>query len=73
MDRPHVIAKLGTTHTRRGCDIFGGVLSCAAMPYDEAERNVRLGAREVRPALQTLDGEARAGVPKAAKAAARQA
>jgi len=53
--------------------MFGGVLSCTAMPYDEAERNVRLGAREVRPALQTLDGEARAGVPTAAEAAARQA
>ncbi len=35
--------------------------------------DVRLFAREVRPALQALDGEARAGVPTAAEAAARQA
>ena len=67
------IEKILDIRTRLGCETFVGVLSYAGMPWEDAERNVRLGAREVRPALQTLDGEARAGVPKAAKAAARQA
>jgi len=35
--------------------------------------DVRLFAREVRPALPALDGETRAGVPTAAEVAARQA
>ncbi|MBI2554848.1 MAG: hypothetical protein HYV92_10670 [Candidatus Rokubacteria bacterium] len=56
---------------RVGNDAFVGVFSYAGMPYDEAERNMRLFAREVMPALQTLGREARpAGY---AAVAARQA
>src|SRR5262245_14666769 len=39
---------------RVGNDHFVGVFSYAGMPYDEAERNLRLFAAEVMPALQTL-------------------
>jgi alkanesulfonate monooxygenase SsuD/methylene tetrahydromethanopterin reductase-like flavin-dependent oxidoreductase (luciferase family) len=35
-------------------DHFVGVFSYAGMPYDEAERNMRLFAREVMPELQKL-------------------
>jgi alkanesulfonate monooxygenase SsuD/methylene tetrahydromethanopterin reductase-like flavin-dependent oxidoreductase (luciferase family) len=35
-------------------DTFVGVFSYAGMPYDEAERNMRLFAREVMPALRTI-------------------
>jgi len=37
-----------------GNDHFVGVFSYAGMPYDEAERNMRLFAAEVMPALQKL-------------------
>jgi alkanesulfonate monooxygenase SsuD/methylene tetrahydromethanopterin reductase-like flavin-dependent oxidoreductase (luciferase family) len=39
---------------RVGNDHFVGVFSYAGMPYDEAERNTRLFAKEVMPALQKL-------------------
>jgi alkanesulfonate monooxygenase SsuD/methylene tetrahydromethanopterin reductase-like flavin-dependent oxidoreductase (luciferase family) len=39
---------------RVGNDHFVGVFSYAGMPYDEAERNLRLFAAEVMPALQKL-------------------
>jgi alkanesulfonate monooxygenase SsuD/methylene tetrahydromethanopterin reductase-like flavin-dependent oxidoreductase (luciferase family) len=39
---------------RVGNEHFVGVFSYAGMPYEEAERNLRLFAEEVRPALQTL-------------------
>ena len=39
---------------RVGNDHFVGVFSYAGMPYDEAERNLRLFTREVMPALQEL-------------------
>jgi alkanesulfonate monooxygenase SsuD/methylene tetrahydromethanopterin reductase-like flavin-dependent oxidoreductase (luciferase family) len=39
---------------RVGNDHFVGVFSYAGMPYDEAERNMRLFAAEVMPALQKL-------------------
>ena len=67
------IEKILDIRTRMGCETFVGVFSYAGMPWEEAERKVRLFAREVRPALLTLDDEARAGVPTAAEAAARQA
>jgi alkanesulfonate monooxygenase SsuD/methylene tetrahydromethanopterin reductase-like flavin-dependent oxidoreductase (luciferase family) len=35
-------------------DTFVGVFSYAGMPYDEAERNIRLFAREVMPALRAI-------------------
>jgi alkanesulfonate monooxygenase SsuD/methylene tetrahydromethanopterin reductase-like flavin-dependent oxidoreductase (luciferase family) len=37
-----------------GSESFTGVFSFAGMPYDEAERGMRLFAREVRPRLQAL-------------------
>jgi len=67
------IEKILDLRTRIGCDTFVGVFSYGGMPWEEAERKVRLFAREVRPAVPVLDGEARAGVPTAAEAAARQA
>jgi alkanesulfonate monooxygenase SsuD/methylene tetrahydromethanopterin reductase-like flavin-dependent oxidoreductase (luciferase family) len=39
---------------RVGNDHFVGVFSYAGMPYDEAERNLRLFASEVMPRLQKL-------------------
>jgi alkanesulfonate monooxygenase SsuD/methylene tetrahydromethanopterin reductase-like flavin-dependent oxidoreductase (luciferase family) len=39
---------------RVGNDHFVGVFSYAGMPYDEAERNIRVFAAEVKPALQGL-------------------
>jgi alkanesulfonate monooxygenase SsuD/methylene tetrahydromethanopterin reductase-like flavin-dependent oxidoreductase (luciferase family) len=39
---------------RVGNDHFVGVFSYAGMPYDEAERNLRLFARDVVPELQKL-------------------
>ena len=40
-----------------GAESFTGVFSFAGMPYDEAERSMRLFAREVRPRLQALGRE----------------
>jgi alkanesulfonate monooxygenase SsuD/methylene tetrahydromethanopterin reductase-like flavin-dependent oxidoreductase (luciferase family) len=40
---------------RVGCDTFVGAFSYGGMPYDEAERNLRLFAREVLPVLRDLD------------------
>ena len=65
--------KILDIRTRMGCDTFVGVFSSAGVPWEEAERNVHLFAREVGRALPALDGEARAGVPTAAEAAARRA
>ena len=42
-------------HTRTGNSHYVGVFSYAGMPYDEAERNLRLFAAEVMPALKKLD------------------
>jgi alkanesulfonate monooxygenase SsuD/methylene tetrahydromethanopterin reductase-like flavin-dependent oxidoreductase (luciferase family) len=43
------------TRRRVGNDSFVGVFSYAGMPWEEAERNVRLFAAEVRPALQAMN------------------
>jgi hypothetical protein len=43
---------------RVGNDYFVGVLSCTGMPPAEAERGMRLFAKEVMPALQLLEPEA---------------
>jgi len=43
---------------RVGNDHFVGVFSYAGMPPAEAERNLRLFAKEVMPALHKLEGEA---------------
>ena len=40
---------------RIGSRWFNGGVSYAAMPYAEAERNLRLFAREVRPELEKLE------------------
>ena len=40
---------------RVGNETFVGVFSYAGMPYDEAERNLRLFARDVMPQLQKRD------------------
>jgi alkanesulfonate monooxygenase SsuD/methylene tetrahydromethanopterin reductase-like flavin-dependent oxidoreductase (luciferase family) len=48
---------------RVGNEHFVGVFSYAGMPYDEAERNIRLFAKEVMPQLQKLEpGAATAGM-----------
>jgi alkanesulfonate monooxygenase SsuD/methylene tetrahydromethanopterin reductase-like flavin-dependent oxidoreductase (luciferase family) len=46
--------KILDIHARTGNSHFVGVFSYAGMPFDEAERNLRLFAKEVRPALQKL-------------------
>jgi hypothetical protein len=43
---------------RVGNDHFVGVFSYAGMPAGEAERNMRLFAKEVMPALQRLESKA---------------
>jgi alkanesulfonate monooxygenase SsuD/methylene tetrahydromethanopterin reductase-like flavin-dependent oxidoreductase (luciferase family) len=40
---------------RIGCNAFNGVFSYAGMPWDEAERNMRLFARELLPELKKLE------------------
>ncbi len=47
--------KIVDIRRRVGHDHYVGVFSYAGMPWDEAERNIRLFARDVRPALQALD------------------
>jgi alkanesulfonate monooxygenase SsuD/methylene tetrahydromethanopterin reductase-like flavin-dependent oxidoreductase (luciferase family) len=44
--------KIQDVRRRVGSETFVGVFSYAGMPYDEAERNLRLFAAEVMPALQ---------------------
>jgi alkanesulfonate monooxygenase SsuD/methylene tetrahydromethanopterin reductase-like flavin-dependent oxidoreductase (luciferase family) len=46
--------KIRDIHARTGNSHYVGVFSYAGMPYDEAERNMRLFAREVLPALKKL-------------------
>ncbi len=52
-------------HARTGNSHYVGVFSYAGMPYDEAERNMRLFAREVMPEIQKLEPR-----PAGARAAA---
>src|SRR6185503_131371 len=42
-------------HRRTSNSHYVGVFSYAGMPYDEAERNMRLFAAEVTPALKKLE------------------
>jgi alkanesulfonate monooxygenase SsuD/methylene tetrahydromethanopterin reductase-like flavin-dependent oxidoreductase (luciferase family) len=51
---------------RTGNSHYIGVFSYAGMPYDEAERNMRLFAAEVMPALKALDDGAPALTPAVA-------
>ena len=50
--------KILDIHRRTGNSHYVGVFSYAGMPYDEAERNMRLFAAEVMPQLQKLDATA---------------
>ncbi|PYO21921.1 MAG: hypothetical protein DMD85_12830 [Candidatus Rokuibacteriota bacterium] len=61
--------KILDIHRRTGNSHFVGVFSYAGMPYDEAERNMRLFAKDVMPELKTLAINAPAA-PEAAVAGA---
>ena len=63
--------KILDVRDRVGNETFIGVFSYAGMPYGEAERSMRLFAREVLPALRKLGREARPAAQAAV--AARQA
>ena len=47
--------KILDIHARTGNSHYVGVFGYAGMPHDEAERNMRLFARDVMPELQKLD------------------
>ena len=51
-------AKVAGIRERVGCDTFVACFRYAGMPVDEAERSMRLFAREVLPELKTLGVEA---------------
>ena len=53
--------KILDIHERTGNSHYVGVFSYAGMPYADAERNMRLFAREVMPALQKLGDATPAG------------
>jgi len=57
--------KILDIHARTGNSHYVGVFSYAGMPYDEAEQNMRLFAREVMPELQKLGPAAAASRPAA--------
>jgi alkanesulfonate monooxygenase SsuD/methylene tetrahydromethanopterin reductase-like flavin-dependent oxidoreductase (luciferase family) len=59
------LEKILDVRQRVGNDHFVGVFSYAGMPGDEAERNMRLFAAKVMPALQALPPVARAAEPVA--------
>ena len=60
--------KILDIHARTGNSHYVGVFGYAGMPHDEAERNLRLFARDVMPELQKLDTTAApAGRPRAAE------
>jgi len=61
--------KILDIHRRTGNSHFVGVFSYAGMPCDEAERNMRLFAKDVMPELKTLAINAPAA-PEAAVAGA---
>jgi alkanesulfonate monooxygenase SsuD/methylene tetrahydromethanopterin reductase-like flavin-dependent oxidoreductase (luciferase family) len=48
------LARILDVRERVGAEAFVGVFSYAGMPYEEAERNLRLFAAEVMPELQRL-------------------
>ncbi len=63
-------AKIADIHRRVGNSHFVGVFSYAGMPWEEAERNMRLFAREVMPEVKKIDVAARATAPRPAPAGA---
>jgi alkanesulfonate monooxygenase SsuD/methylene tetrahydromethanopterin reductase-like flavin-dependent oxidoreductase (luciferase family) len=54
--------KILDIHARTGNSHYVGVFSYAGMPYEDAERSMRLFARAVMPALRTVRTGAPAGV-----------
>ncbi len=50
------VEKIDQIRRRVNADHFTGVFSYAGMPYDEAERNMRLFAAEVMPEIKKLNG-----------------
>ncbi len=61
-------AKVVDIRSRVGCDTFVAAFRYAGMPIAEAERNLRLFARDVLPELQKLDAPAVAAPPEAVAA-----
>jgi alkanesulfonate monooxygenase SsuD/methylene tetrahydromethanopterin reductase-like flavin-dependent oxidoreductase (luciferase family) len=61
-------AKIADIHRRVGNSHFVGVFSYAGVPWEEAERNMRLFAREVMPEVKKIDVTARAAAPRPAPA-----
>jgi alkanesulfonate monooxygenase SsuD/methylene tetrahydromethanopterin reductase-like flavin-dependent oxidoreductase (luciferase family) len=59
--------KIMTIKQLTGAGAYNGVFSYAGMPYDDAERSMRLFARSVLPRLQALD-DLPLGVPRPAAA-----
>jgi alkanesulfonate monooxygenase SsuD/methylene tetrahydromethanopterin reductase-like flavin-dependent oxidoreductase (luciferase family) len=55
--------KIMTIKSLTGAGAYNGVFSYAGMPWDDAERSMRLFARDVMPRLQALD-DAPLGVPR---------
>jgi alkanesulfonate monooxygenase SsuD/methylene tetrahydromethanopterin reductase-like flavin-dependent oxidoreductase (luciferase family) len=62
------VEKIMDVRQRVGNDTFVGVFSYAGMPYDDAERSMRLFARQVMPELHRLDPTAKPPAPAAATA-----
>jgi alkanesulfonate monooxygenase SsuD/methylene tetrahydromethanopterin reductase-like flavin-dependent oxidoreductase (luciferase family) len=60
--------KIDDIRRRTGAETYVAVFSYAGMPLEDAERNMRLFAREIMPGLQA---ESRAAAPRAQVAAAR--
>lgn len=59
--------KIMTIKHLTGAGAYNGVFSYAGMPYEDAERSMRLFARSVMPRLQALDDQP-LGVPRPAAA-----
>jgi len=64
--------KILDVRTRVGNETFVGVFSYAGMPYEEAERNLRLFAREVMPAFQKIEGAPHPAGPAAVRRAGQE-
>jgi alkanesulfonate monooxygenase SsuD/methylene tetrahydromethanopterin reductase-like flavin-dependent oxidoreductase (luciferase family) len=56
------LEKILDVRTKMGSDTFVGVFSYAGMPYEDAERSMRLFARSVMPELQALGADRRDAV-----------
>jgi hypothetical protein len=65
------IEKILDIRSRVGCETYVAVLSYAGMPSDEAERHLRLFAREVMPELKRVGAETPAASELSTAATAR--